>query len=291
MKKIKGFTLVELIIVMAIFAILMAAIMQMFKPIRDTYVDSTLYETQRTAQNGVIQYITESVRFATDMGIYNSGVSTADDAVKKFTEAYLEAYKVTDPAKITDVTNILKGQAEIIVIDNTNTTYGQSSTLYGRLVRRKLVKKASGGYEDTITDDYKNKPDYARLALGDAYYGDNVYSIGLDVTDKANGVLKVTVASTTNYGGRSLDKSQLNADGSINLSSNKLISTQGEVLCRNLAPETVGGVQTPGMYHADTVTTDGTPVLYTGSSTVKGAKTYIVFINSDVKRELNAKIS
>ena len=52
-----------LIIVMAILTMLMAAIMQMFKPIRETYVDATLYENQRTVQNGVIQYISESVRY------------------------------------------------------------------------------------------------------------------------------------------------------------------------------------------------------------------------------------
>ena len=51
--KFKGFTLVELILVMAIMSILMLAIMNMFKPIREIYVDSTQYEAQRTAQNGV----------------------------------------------------------------------------------------------------------------------------------------------------------------------------------------------------------------------------------------------
>ena len=41
-KKFKAFTLIELIIVMAIFGILMAGLMNFFSPIRETYVDSTL---------------------------------------------------------------------------------------------------------------------------------------------------------------------------------------------------------------------------------------------------------
>ena len=69
-KKFKGFTLIELIAVMAILVILMAAIMNMFKPIRETYVDATLYESQRTAQNGVVQYIAESVRYSHSLGLY-----------------------------------------------------------------------------------------------------------------------------------------------------------------------------------------------------------------------------
>ena len=57
MKKsqLKGFTLVELIVVMAIMAIFMVAVAMMWQPIRDVYVDSTLYETRRTAQYGVSQ--------------------------------------------------------------------------------------------------------------------------------------------------------------------------------------------------------------------------------------------
>lgn len=97
MKKTKGFTLIELIIVMAILTILMAAIMQMFKPIRETYVDATLYENQRTVQNGVIQYISESVRYATDMGIYTkNNTSNVTEAVNAFADAYIAANNIVD---------------------------------------------------------------------------------------------------------------------------------------------------------------------------------------------------
>ena len=91
MKKIKGFTLIELIIVMAIMTILMAAIMQMMKPIRSTYLDSTFYESQRNTQNGMVQYLTESLRYATNLGIYNqnAGATTLTSADLKRIKAVL----------------------------------------------------------------------------------------------------------------------------------------------------------------------------------------------------------
>ncbi len=278
-KNFKGFTLVELIIVMAIFTILMAAIMRMFTPIRETYVDSTLYETQRTAQNGIIQYITESVRYSTDMGIYNNGgggVTTAQSAVDEFAAAYCSQYNITNATKIADVTALIKEKADVIVIDNSATEYG-GKDCYGRLIRRKLVPT-----DLSVTDDYVNDPTKARLALGAAYYDDNTYSIGLDVTNKANGVLTVTVASTANHGARVLSK-DANVDSATDLSTLDLISVSSDVVCRNLTSATSGnvklGVKTAGMY--DTAK-------YDNSSTVKGSKTFIVFIYSDLKSDLRA---
>ena len=75
-RKLKAFTLIELIIVMAIFGILMAGLMNFFKPIRETYVDSTLYEKQRTAQNGIAEYLCESTKYAEKMTIVDQGATT-----------------------------------------------------------------------------------------------------------------------------------------------------------------------------------------------------------------------
>ena len=90
-KILKGFTLIELIVTMAIMSILMAAIMQMFKPIRETFVESTMLENRRASQNGVITYITESVRFATDIGIYQVSGLKAENAVTTFAADYADA--------------------------------------------------------------------------------------------------------------------------------------------------------------------------------------------------------
>ena len=134
MRKLKGFTLLELIIVMAILTILMAAIMQMFKPIRETYVDATLYESQRAAQNGIITYIGESVRYSTDLAIYPKdklSKQSITGAVEEFTKAYLNANgvyaagnsegKPVDPdynTKYNKTLEKMKRTAEKIINDN-----------------------------------------------------------------------------------------------------------------------------------------------------------------------------
>lgn len=74
-KKIKAFTLVELIVVMAIMGILMAALMNFYKPIRETYVDSTMIENMRSTQDGILEYLTENVRYADRMLIFDSGAN------------------------------------------------------------------------------------------------------------------------------------------------------------------------------------------------------------------------
>ena len=70
-KCLKGLTLIELVIVMAIIGIILTGVLSFFKPIRQVFVDSTVYEQQRTVQTGIAEYITESTRYCNNMGIYS----------------------------------------------------------------------------------------------------------------------------------------------------------------------------------------------------------------------------
>ncbi|MDE5991868.1 MAG: hypothetical protein K2G87_02330 [Oscillospiraceae bacterium] len=225
---------------MAILTVLMAAIMRMFKPIRETYVDSTLYENQRTVQNGIVQYVSESLRYATDIGVYNESNMSA--AVEEFAKAYCRKNTKADKETI-------KKNAEVIVIDNTTNAYtfnGKSCT--GRVLRRNNVGTST--WSDANT----------RIALGAAYYGENDYAIKLSKPDeivpypgtydpeeteknneahkewldwKAKIGVKITVASTASYGRRRLQNSESFVDGgSFN---DKLIKSEGLVVCPNLS--------------------------------------------------------
>lgn len=245
MKKIiKGFTLVELIVVMAIMTILMAALMQMMKPIRATYVDSTYYEAQRNTQSGMVQYLTESLRYATNMGIYTedgSSISNESDALTEF-----EAMSgVTDKSKI-----------HIITIDNKKPYTFNNSTLYGRLVRSKDV--ASGT---------------SRLALGDAYYGKYTYSINvvpLNVTEQKTGgivtgktfsELKITVSSLVPSALNDVKRNNKTVK-TADVSSYNCVSTEGDVVCLNLKAPVNGK----------------SDALYAGTNTTTtGQNTYLIF--------------
>lgn len=233
MKKIKGFTLIELIIVMAILTILMAAILQMFRPIRETYVDATLYENQRTTQNGIITYINESIRYAVDMGIYEG--ADMDTAISSFASKYATKYNTA----AADIQKI-KDNVQVIVIDNSGSHTFNGDPWQGRLLR----KRADGT---------------TRVAMGEAYYGENNYDIVLSDGNAStpwepkNGI-KITVSTLLKR-------------------SNDVVSVQGEVLCRNLISSD-HGVSNPGMF-----------VSPTSASTPTHGKdnVYIVYLNGEDK--------
>lgn len=277
MKKFKGFTLLELIIVMAILAILMTAIIQLFKPIRDTYVDATLYENQRTSQNGMIRYITESVRFSTDLGMYTMDkVSNAGGAIEQFTQAYLKANGVSD----TDAANTslytvtrdeIQKKAEVIIIDNANYPSKpyvfKNRTHIGRILRRKLTGNAlTSGIEPAGTAEVSDSSEW-RLAMGAAYYGDRDYTIAFGITqdpptaevpgkgDPTDGI-KITVSS--------LIDSRSNG-----IKGNNAVSVNGLVLCKNQSDTISKGI-------FDTVNYNN------AASTAMGTKVYIVYINDKI---------
>lgn len=252
MKKLKGFTLVELIIVMAILAILMASLMNMMKPIRATYVDSTYYESERNTQSGIAQYITESVRYATNLGIYTedynvsgatpASISTVTDAIDHFKSET----GITDESKI-----------NVITIDNKTAYTFNNAKYYGRLVRTK-APGSTGSYTDkaAVADNTE-----ARLALGAAYYGDNTYSINL--TSTTTGV-KVQVSSLLSDSLKTKTKKDDNDLSISDVAGKTMVTTESEVVCYNIS----SSVTAPGSFittYADV------------STTTSGKNTYIIF--------------
>lgn len=240
MKKfIKGFTLIELIIVMAVMSILMLGIMQMMKPIRSTYVDSTYYESQRNTQNGMVTYLTESLRYATRMGIYQ----TADlsSAVTKFENA---GYSQAEYGKI-----------NVIVIDNATPYSFNGATSYGRILRNK-----------------KDSDSATRLALGEAYYGKYTYSINVEPTGFSNADgsftgLKVTVSSLLPSSVNTATNAGKN--NTQDISGYKCVSTEGEVSCLNLKAPVNGWTNASALYDSS-----GKKMIPT---TTKNKNTYIIF--------------
>lgn len=291
---IKGFTLVELIIVMAIMAILMAAIMQMMKPIRRTYVDSTLYEAQRNTQTGITSYLSESVRYATNLGIYTQNktgsykVGSVDVTsrnvtdVTKAVEYFLDdvsgltfANAISDPADrvkavaaATEIRNHLVPLVQVITIDNKNGVYEYNGEYYtGRIVRKK-------GSAAITTNAEKAGTDEARLALGASYYGKSNFSIQVNPGTTTNGDYKIEFVAT------SIPDSKL--------MPNVSVSTNSEALCYNLTTKS-SVVAYEAKSYISAANADGLDKiglakpyvdtnLYSGSSTTVGDKTYIVFI-------------
>lgn len=256
MKKFKAFTLIELIIVMAIMSILMLAIMQMMKPIRATFVDTTYYEAQRTTQSGMVEYISENLRYANNAGIYTKGQTANSKTVNNVTDAityFKEEVKNPDGSELSD------SQIHVITIDNTTAyTYG-NKTCYGRIVRS---KPPASGTDYSVNAEKPNTTE-GRLALGSPYYGENNYSINV-VNDGTN--IKMTVSSII---ATSLPaQNAANAVKTEDITSNvKHVFTEGYIVCQNLP------------LAGNKFCTD-----YAGTSTTKqGYNTYIVYTLPETK--------
>lgn len=249
-KQFKGFTLIELIIVMAILSILMVGIMQLMRPIRSTFVDSTYYEAQRNTQSGMATYILESMRYATKAGIYNEqdpSISNLSDAISKFTSD--TGYVASDD-----------GDLNVITIDNKTIYKYNNANSYGRIVRSKDVSAGT-----------------SRLALGEAYYGKYTYSINVEptgvvekhedtsnpslVTGKTFSGLKVTVSSLLPSSLNKASRSGATVKTS-DVAGYKCVSTVEEVKCLNLSAPINGK----------------SDAMYAGTNTTaNSANTYIIF--------------
>lgn len=327
MKKIfKGFTLVELIVVMAIISILMLGIMQMFKPIRTLYVDSTLNETQRTAQNGIIQYVTESVRYATDLGIYTKGgsIGSASAAVDAFAEQYLfdngiysaNCTETTPGAsgltiqadadyatKLAKTKNKIRACAEVIIIDNTKINYN-GTDCSGRILRRKVTPPAKG---TTVTSgSVPSDPTYAsgksaltstddwRIALGTAYYGENTYNISLTLPTN-------TYNRSYSIGGATKNVKTIKTPQPTDTFPNETGMLFINVASTNNGKRDLSTKDTKTNIEA--ITTNGGVLCrnlraggmyhldnFTSSTTAASSVTYIVFINDEIKITTSDKL-
>lgn len=79
LKKLKGFTLVELIVVMAIFSLIMAAVLSLLNPVSDVYSSTANYEHTRAASDNVRLYLQDNIKYADNLKIiYNSDGITKD---------------------------------------------------------------------------------------------------------------------------------------------------------------------------------------------------------------------
>lgn len=202
MKKIKAFTLIELIVVMAIMAILMSALMNFYKPIRQTYVDSTMIENIRTTHDGILNYLTENLKYAEELGIYDEGakysdsitVNSAQDAYK----AFCDAYNIDDTAGSADynanpnVHIICINRKQKYDINGVRDTEGYTGRLIVNRLDRTYIVNPTTNLKEYSNITAKNfNDDGSRtvsstsagdtyMALGGAFYGKSDFAIYID---------------------------------------------------------------------------------------------------------------
>lgn len=183
LKKLKGFTLIELIVVMAILVSLLTAILQLMEPVQEAYRDSTIYEQQRTVENGIISYIAESTRYAKAISIIDEGVgidTNNDGSADIYPNNLNAAANYFINKNNLGVSNYK--DIEVIVIDRSTKFQYKGKDVQGRLVRiRGLDTVPSWGATVTEADlagtSWNTKACY--MAMGPNYYGDMSFDIVL----------------------------------------------------------------------------------------------------------------
>ncbi|MBP3268295.1 MAG: type II secretion system protein, partial [Ruminococcus sp.] len=89
----KGFTLIELIIVMAIFGIIMLGVMKIADPLARVMSRSSVKEQSAANVDNISDYLDHSLRYAKYMSVYegelpDSGYSNTEAMVKDFVTAF-----------------------------------------------------------------------------------------------------------------------------------------------------------------------------------------------------------
>lgn len=163
-KKLKAFTLIELIIVIAILGIMMTAIMRMFEPVTNIYNTTAVVSNQRTAEQGIATYIAENTRYATSIGVFQKQ-NSASDAVTKFL--------ASNPTDANGVP-LTKSDLEIICINHSTGYTYMNNTYSGRIIRKVSGASSFSEAYGSFTPDGSGS---SYMALGEAYYGPADYYI------------------------------------------------------------------------------------------------------------------
>ncbi|MBQ8961864.1 MAG: prepilin-type N-terminal cleavage/methylation domain-containing protein [Ruminococcus sp.] len=114
-KKLRGFTLIELIIVMAIFGIIMLGVMKIADPLAKVMNKSSTKEKSAAYVDNISDYLDKSMRYAKYMQIYEGEFSdyalSEKEAVEEFVNDYYDGC-------IDSNNDLMKGQLHIMKVIN-----------------------------------------------------------------------------------------------------------------------------------------------------------------------------
>lgn len=114
MKKLKGFTLIELIIVMALFSLVMYSVLQFLSPVSAFFVRSSNFETTTACIDNMKRAIEGNLKYADRVRAYAGyGIDTTsiDANVQTFWSDFFEDRELMD----------CKGNISVMIFDNTST--------------------------------------------------------------------------------------------------------------------------------------------------------------------------
>ncbi len=106
----KGFTLIELIIVLAIFSVIMTLVMSFIDPVSKVMSKTSIKERTSAYVDNIGEYISKSIRHAQNINVYEKGLNGADEAtvVRDFIDTYYDGAVDENLASLTGKVHVLK---------------------------------------------------------------------------------------------------------------------------------------------------------------------------------------
>lgn len=123
LQKIKGFTLVELIVVMAIFSIIMLAVLKLIDPVEKVMNNTSVQEKNAAYVDNMQDYLKSSMKYAEFMRVYEgdfcepSGGTMTQITEQKAVESFVKTYF---DGRVNSSYNLIDGKIRVLKIDNEN---------------------------------------------------------------------------------------------------------------------------------------------------------------------------
>lgn len=153
-KKLKGFTLIELIIVLAIFSVILALVMSFIDPVSNLMKRASIKERTAAYVDNITEYVDNSIHYAKFMRVYEGGYceindSTNDHMLSDYSddEARIVKAMVDDIYKnaVNDADESISGRVRVLKFINTPVgVYSQRGQIYESV------------YKFTASKDFEN---------------------------------------------------------------------------------------------------------------------------------------
>lgn len=190
-RKFKAFTLIELIVAIAIFGIIMVGIMNLAQPITTSSATAKVANNQKNVEEATVSYIGENVRYATNLVVIEGGAKvngTAVSSVKDAVDAFYKFSPVDVYGRLIDDNADNRKNISVIVWDGRNGKYNYVNHNYtGRLLAKTAGENPDSASLDSV-DNYSATSNMYEV-FGNDYYGpSNVY---MNVSMSTGGLLKL----------------------------------------------------------------------------------------------------
>ncbi|MCM1578221.1 MAG: type II secretion system GspH family protein [Ruminococcus sp.] len=199
MRRLKAFTLIELIVVIAIFGIIMTGVVQMISPISSAATSAKVLNNQQTVENAMASYIGENLRYANNLLIVEKGCKIGSASVngpEGAIDALFEYNPVNAMGRVFAKTEDNKKLVKVIAFEG-ETEYQYMNTSVkgkGRLISSLDGRTGDLDFSQLASDG--SKPQY--MVFGNDYYGPANYYINVSL-DKTSHVMDLRLTSTYHY--------------------------------------------------------------------------------------------